>query len=587
MTTQQGASADANAAGQARIPARTRVSANQAAAIPDHDAWAADSSSRWWLDHLLATTTGGPIAEEHAARLQRVGRAVGSRRLRDAADRANQNDPQLATYDRWGNRIDDVRLDPAWFEVLHEVTASSVCGLPWLDPQSGYLVRAAAMELWARLDVGVMCPVTMTGAAVPVLQRDAEGPGGRLARQILEAAGEARGAGHPLVGMAMTEPQGGSDLSTSSTTATPLRDGTWRIDGHKWFVSYPVADALLVLAREPDGTEGVGSGSRGLSCFLVPGWLPAARGDGGGRGTRNGVELQRLKDKLGTRSLPSAEVVFDGAVATRIGGAGRGVPTIIEMVVHTRMDCVLGNAGILARAVGEAVNHVRGRAAFGARLVEQPLMRMVLADLLLEREAALALGYEVARGFQVGDPVSRLVTAVAKYWVTRRAVAGCIECVETMGGNGYTEEFPVARLYRDAQVNSTWEGSGNVMALDVLRALARDPALVTGARARVASLLDGAPDRLVADVADFAAAIDPPRGEADARRFTGRLALALQAALLAHRAGVTGEDADRRVAEAFVATRLEASPERVFGDGDERLARAASALLARAPLPAA
>lgn len=557
--------------------ARARMSSNQAPPIPDHDAWAVDASSRWWLDHFLAEVGVGTLGDVHASRLTRAGAAVGSQRLRDAADRANRNEPQLATYDRWGNRRDDVRFDPAWHEVLYEVTSSGVCGLPWLDPDAGYLVRAAAMELWARLDIGVMCPVTMTGAAVPVLQRDADGPGGTLANRIVEAADAGRGEGHPLVGMAMTEPQGGSDLSGSSTTATPVGDGTWRIDGHKWFVSHPVADALLVLAREPEGAHGVGPGSRGLSCFLVPGWLPD--------GSRNGIELQRLKDKLGTRSLASAEVVLDGAVATRIGEAGRGVPTIIEMVVHTRMDCVLGNAGILARAVVEAVNHVRGRAAFGAPLVQQPLMRMVLADLLLEREAALALGYEVARGFQVADPVGRLVTAVAKYWVTRRAVTACIECVETMGGNGYTEEFPVARLYRDAQVNSTWEGSGNVMALDVLRALAREPGLVTAARARIAALLEGAPDGVARDVAAFGAGIDAPAGEADARRFAGRLALALQAGLLAHRAGVTGSDDDRVIAEAFVATRLEASPERVFGDGDERLEGAAAALLARAPLP--
>lgn len=553
---------------------RTRVSFNQAPPIPDHDAWQVDASSRWWLEHLVGGATAADLD-----RLSAVGRAVGSQRLRDAADRANRNDPQLVAWDRWGNRIDDVAFDPAWDEVLHAVTSSGVCGLPWLEPDRGYLVRAAAMELWARLDIGVMCPVTMTGATVPVLQRDPDGAGGALATRILEAAAAGLGDGHPLVGMAMTEPQGGSDLSATSTTATPLGDGTWRLDGHKWFVSHAVADALLVLAREPDGTDGIGPGSRGLSCFLVPGWLPD--------GSRNGLELQRLKDKLGTRSLASAEVVLDGALATRIGEAGRGVPTIIEMVVHTRMDCVLGNAGILARAVGEAVNHVRGRAAFGAPLVEQPLMRMVLADLLLEREAALALAYEVARGFQVGDPVGRLVTAVAKYWVTRRAVTGCIECVETMGGNGYTEEFPVARLYRDAQVNSTWEGSGNVMALDVLRALAREPSLLAGSRARVVSLLEDAHDGVARDVARFAAGIESPAGEADGRRFAGRLALALQAALLAHRAAATGSDDDRLVAEAFVATRLEASPERVFGDGDDRLAAAASVLLARAPLPPA
>ena len=565
---------DANAA-----PSRPRVAPNQPDPIADHDSWASDPSSRWWLDHMLRSCGVDEPAGGHGDRLAAVGAAVGSMRLRDAADTANRNDPQLATWDRYGNRIDDVRFDPAWHEVLDSVTASGVCGLPWIDERAGYLVRAAAMEQWARLDIGVMCPVTMTGAAVPVLLRDEDGPGGQMARRILDAARSGRGAGHPLMGMAMTEPQGGSDLSASSTTARDLGDGTFALDGHKWFVSHAIADGLLVLAREPAGTPGVGDGSRGLSCFFVPGWLDD--------GTRNALQLQRLKDKLGTRSLASAEVVLAGALGTRVGEPGRGVPTIIEMVVHTRMDCSLGNAGILARAIGEVVNHARGRETFGGALVDQPLMRMVLADLLLEREAALALSYEVARGFQVADPVSRLVTAVAKYWITRRAVLGCIECVESMGGNGYTEEFPLARLYRDVQVNSTWEGSGNVMALDVLRALGRDPQLVAGARSRIVDLLDGAPHDVAGSIAAFAAGIEAPSGQQDARRFTGRLALALQAALLAHRAGATGDSADELVARAFVATRLEASPERVFGDGDQRLADAAEALLDRAPLPRA
>jgi len=547
---------------------------NQPAPIADHDSWRVDRSSRWWLDDMLRAC-GVDGHRAYAERLARVGAAVGSTRLRDAADLANRNDPQLEAWDRWGTRVDDVRFDASWHEVLGAVTSSGVCGLPWLDARAGYLVRAAAMEQWARLDIGVMCPVTMTSAAVPVLQRDADGPGAELAREILDAAREGRASGHPLVGMAMTEPQGGSDLAGSSVTAVEQGEGTFRLTGHKWFVSHAVADALLVLAREP----GVGEGSRGLSCFLVPGWLPD--------GARNGIELQRLKDKLGTRSLASAEVVLRDAVGTRIGEPGRGVPTIIEMVVHTRMDCSLGNAGILARAVGEAVNHARGRAAFGRQLVDQPLMRMVLADLLLEREASLALAYEVARGFQVADPTSRLVTAVAKYWITRRAVLGCIECVEALGGNGYTEEFPVARLYRDAQVNSTWEGSGNVMALDVLRALAREPELLAGAQARIATLVASAPDAVATPIATFAASIAAPTGEHDARRFVGRLAVALQAALLAHRAASTVDAGDELIAAAFVATRLEATAERVFGDGDDRLLAAAEPLLVRAPLPPA
>jgi putative acyl-CoA dehydrogenase len=543
---------------------------NQARPIDDHDAWDADPSSRWWLRHLL----GDERADAANARLTGVGIDVGSNRLRDAADRANRNEPELATYDRYGTRIDDVRFDPSWHEVLDAVTSSGVCGLPWFDDDdgSGYLVRAAAMEQWARLDIGVMCPVTMTGAAVPVLQR-ADGAARTMADEILAAARAGTGSGHPLMGMAMTEPQGGSDLSGSTTMATDVGDGAFELHGHKWFCSHPVVDGLLALARE----AGLEDGSRGLSCFYVPGW----REDG----SRNGIQLQRLKDKLGTRSLASAEILFDGARAIRVGEPGRGVPTIIEMVVHTRMDCCLGNAGILARAVGEVVNHARGRSAFGRTLVDQPLMRMVLADLLLEREASLALAYEVARGFQHQDPVGRLVTAVAKYWITRRAVLACIESVEALGGNGYTEEFVLARLYRDAQVNSTWEGSGNVMALDVLRAIDKEPCLIPSVVARIHQLVDDAPDELSDAVFAFIGAIDPPTGQADARRFAGRLALALQAALLVHRADVTGDESDVVISRAFIATRLEATPERVFGDGDDRLAAAAEPLLARAPVP--
>jgi putative acyl-CoA dehydrogenase len=543
---------------------------NQARPIEDHDAWAADPSSRWWLQHLLGETR----AQAAQDRLTQVGLDVGSVRLREAADRANRNEPELETWDRYGTRVDDVRFDPAWHEVLDAVTSSGVCGLPWFsdDDGAGYLVRAATMEQWARLDIGVMCPVTMTGAAVPVLQR-ADGAAREMGDAILAAAATGTGAGHPLMGMAMTEPQGGSDLSGSTTIATDVGGGAFELHGHKWFCSHPVVDGLLALAREP----GLEDGSRGLSCFYVPGWLDD--------GARNGIQLQRLKDKLGTRSLASAEILFEGSRAIRVGDPGRGVPTIIEMVVHTRMDCCLGNAGILARAVGEVVNHARGRAAFGKLLVDQPLMRMVLADLLLEREASLALAYEVARGFQQQDPVGRLVTAVAKYWITRRAVLACIECVEALGGNGYTEEFVLARLYRDAQVNSTWEGSGNVMALDVLRAIAKEPCLIPSVVARIHQLVEDAPDELSSAVFACVGAIEPPIGEADARRFAGRLAVVLQAALLVHRASTTGDEADVVIARAFLATRLEATTERVFGDGDARLAAAAEPLLARAPVP--
>jgi putative acyl-CoA dehydrogenase len=374
--------------------------------------------------------------------------------------------------------------------------------------------------------------------------------------------------------MAMTEPQGGSDLSRSSTQATARGDGTFTLNGHKWFVSHPTADAFLILARDPEVSA---TGNDGLSCFLASGW----REDG----SRNGFELQRLKDKLGTRSLASAEVILRDTYATRVGEPGRGIATIIEMVVHTRMDCAIGSAGLMARAVAETVHYARKREAFGAVLEAQPQMRTVLADIVLEREASLALAYEVALQFQQGNAIGRLMTAVAKYWITRRAVAVAIECVESLGGNGYTEELPLARLYRDAQVNSTWEGAGNVMALDVLRTLTKQPQLMGELIAHVADLVADAPLQLARDVASLCADINPPTSQADGRRFAGEVAVTLQAALLAHRAGATGHDSDAHIARAFIATRCHGRGVHIFGANASALDEAADALIDRAPLP--
>jgi putative acyl-CoA dehydrogenase len=403
----------------------------------------------------------------------------------------------------------------------------------------------------------------MTTAAVPVLKAG----GGPTARWVPGLTG-ADGARQLTAGMAMTEPQGGSDLGGSSTLAIEQGDGSVRISGHKWFVSHPVADVLLVLAREP----GLAEGSRGLSCFAVPGW--------GVDGARNRIELQQLKDKLGTRSLASAEVMLREAEGERVGAPGEGIRTIIDMVAHTRMDCALGSTGIMSRAVLEAVHHARGRAAFGKQLVDQPLMRTVLADLALEREAALALSLEVARTFDSGEPLRRLVTAIAKYWVTRRAVAVAVEACEALGGNGYTEQFVVARLFRDAQVNSTWEGSGNVIVLDVFRALARDGGLATLFEQRVRELVERGDAELAERV--VAALPSGPASEQGGRQYVGVLAMVLQAALLVDRATHTGDEADLLVARAFVVTRLSAAGGRVFGDGGDALSPAAEVLLQRA-----
>lgn len=544
----------------------TITAANQVPPFPDVDWLTVDASLRYWLDRFA------PVRDSDVEKfLTTTAETTGSGAAQALADRANRNPPQLATYDRWGNRVDDVAFDPAWHELLDTVLESGLCGMPWTRPDSGYVVRGAAFEMWSRVDAGLMCPISMTTAAAPVFLAN-DGEDSEWFRRLAH-----RDPAPATAGMAMTEPQGGSDLSQSSTVATPCSDGSFRLDGHKWFCSHPTSDVLLVLAREP----GAGDGSRGLSCFVVPHDRPD--------GTRNGVELQRLKDKLGTHSLASAEVLLRDAWARRIGEPGKGVPTIIAMVAHTRMDCVVGSAGGMAKAVFQAVHHCNGRETFAARLSEQPLMRSVLADLALEREGALAAAFETCRAFDAGDPLSRLSTAVLKYWVTRRAVAVCVEAVETLGGNGYTETFPLARLYRDAQVNSTWEGSGNVMVLDTYRSIARAPELLGLLRERIEELTSEGPvgrelaPRILAPLDDMGRYVDPAHG----RRAVGLMAVALQAALLASRAdgagGVPADAGDAVVARAFVRTRVDdATAGHVFGSADPAaLGEAAEVLLPR------
>ena len=588
---------------------------NQPPPMPDHDTWACDASSRWWVEHL-SRAAGTPVRAADDAWLHEVGTCAGAAALRASADRANRVGPELLTHSRYGERIDDVRFDASWHEVLGAVQASGVCGLPWRAPANGYLLRGAALEQWARLDMGVMCPISMTTAAIALLRRHSDNA------VLAELLGEPR-AGHATAGMAMTEPQGGSDLAGSTVRATPQPDGTFALTGHKWFVSHAVADVLFVLAREDGLDEATATGSRGLSCFEVYGWLGAAGHTGklaagaalaagavglpagahrraaalaAGASTpdrrRNGIELLRLKDKLGTRSLASCEVQLDGAIATRVGAPGDGVRTIIEMVVHTRMDCALGSTGIMTRALSEAVWHASHRRAFGALLVDQPLMRCVLTDLMLEREAALALSHDVTRAFDrmaAGNPddpdaaaIARIVPAIAKYYVTRRAVAVTVEAVEALGGNGYTEEFPLARLYRDAQVNSTWEGSGNVIVLDVYRALT-NPATLGALRAHVARLITGDPtgagERIAAMIAD------PPPDVSDGRGYVGRLACGLAAALLVSRAAATGLAEDRAVADAWIITRVDQPGPRVFGDAGSLLGDARELVVSRGCVP--
>ncbi len=441
----------------------------------------------------------------------------------------------MRTHDRYGNRIDEVELDPSWHTLLRGAIEREIAGLSWRTEQEGaQVVRAALFMLWSNTNSGVMCPVSMTHAAVPALREAAP----ELAAEWeprLTLADYDHGA---LAGMAMTERQGGSDVRANITEAHPHGDGVYELHGHKWFCSYPPCDVFLVLSQAP----------RGLSCFLVE------------RGA--GMEFQRLKDKLGTRSLPSSEVEFRGAPGRLVGQEGRGVRAIITMVNHTRLDCLLGSATAMRRGLLEAIHHTRHRTAFGAPLVEQPAMQNVLADLAIESEAATATALRIARSYEPGGhgPFRRLATAVMKYWVCKRAPAHAGEALECLGGNGYVEESGMPLLYRDAPLNSIWEGAGNVSALDVLRALVREPEALpaflleceqaAGADARLDRHLRAVRER-TASLPDQSLPADQRLGAAQfqARKLVEDLALALQGALLVRHAPPP-------VADAFCAARL-------------------------------
>ena len=389
--------------------------------------------------------------------------------------------------------------------------------------------------LASECEAGHVCPISMTYSSVPVLRRDpdlAREWGPRLHSTVYDSsfqpASQKSGA---LIGMAMTEKQGGSDVRGNNTRAEPIGNGEYILNGHKWFCSAPMSDAFLVLAQAPAG----------LSCFFLPRWTPDGR--------RNAFHLQRLKSKLGNRSNASSEVEFHGAWARRIGEEGRGVATIIEMVHHTRLDCVIGGAALMRRALIEAVHHARYRAAFGRKLIDQPLMRNVLADLAIESEAATVLMMRIARAFDQGDrSFARLAVAVAKYWVSKRTPAHVAEALECLGGNGFVEESPMPRLYREAPLNSIWEGSGNVIALDVLRAIAKEPEALERVRAEIRLANDPRIDCL----------LDLKVEESQARRFTERLALALQASLLIR-------FSPSAISDAFCASRLDRDSGRAFG----------------------
>ncbi|WP_441246288.1 acyl-CoA dehydrogenase family protein [Kitasatospora sp. McL0602] len=475
--------------------------------------------------------------------LHELGRTAGTAEAAERGRLANEHPPVLRTHDRYGNRIDEVEFHPAWHELMDTAVSHGLHAAPWRDDRPGaHTARAAKFYLWGQVEAGHSCPISMTYAAVPALRATPEladrfEP--LLASSVYDFGLREPGGKRGLIaGMSMTEKQGGSDVRTNTTTAIPQSDGTYRLAGHKWFTSAPMSDIFLTLAQAPGG----------LSCFVLPRVLPD--------GSRNRILIQRLKDKLGNRSNASAEIEYDGAVGWLVGEEGRGVPTIIEMVNMTRLDCTLGAASGMRTGAVLALHHATHRRAFGAALDAQPLMRNVLADLVVESEAATAVAMRLAAATDralAGDEqealVRRLGLAVAKYWVCKRGPAHAAEALECLGGNGYVEESGMPRLYREAPLVSIWEGSGNVAALDALRAMARRPASLEAFLGELDEAA-GADRRLDAAVASLRKELgDLTDLEYRARRLAEAMALTFQGSLLVRHG-------DPAVAEAFCASRL-------------------------------
>jgi putative acyl-CoA dehydrogenase len=523
---------------------------NQPAEQGDLDLWGGDLPLR----EAVARAGGAG----HAGALADFGRSAGSAATRASGRQANRYPPELRAFDRGGRRIDVVEFHPAYHTLMAMGVAAGYPSVAWTAAAAGHVAHAAMVYLLSQVEPGVCCPLTMTYAAVPALRVDravaAEWEPRLLSGRYDGAdrpAAEKQGA---TVGMAMTEKQGGSDVRANRTRAEPDGDD-WRLTGHKWFCSAPMSDAFLTLAQAPGG----------LTCFLAPRWTPD--------GERNSIQLMRLKEKLGNRANASAEIEYAGAWARRLGAEGDGVRTIIEMVHHTRLDTAMAPAGLMRAALSEALWWCANREVFGRRLIEQPLMESVLADLALEVEAAMALGLRVAQAFDEGDRAfARVAVALAKFLNNKRCPQAVYEAMECLGGAGYVEEGPQPLYYREAPLNSIWEGSGNVICLDVLRSLARD----REARARIEAELDAGRGRDPGYDAGFAALArrwpgEVPEGEA--RLYVEQLATLLAAALL-----LSAEAGP--VAEAYVASRVAGEGGRVAGALPARLDR--RTLIARA-----
>jgi putative acyl-CoA dehydrogenase len=528
-----------------RASQATHEVANQVPPLVGHDVCA---------DPALIAAVASQEAGWALAELRQLGALAGSAEVAELARLANENAPRLRTHDARGYRIDEVEFHPAWHQLMTTAVRHGLHAAPWATACPGaHVARAAKFYVWAQAEAGHSCPISMTYSAVPAL-RHAPDLAARY-EPLLASARYEPGLRPPqdkaglLAGMAMTEKQGGSDVRANTTRAEPAGDGSYLVTGHKWFCSAPMCDLFLILAQAAPARET----AQGLTCFLLPRVLPD--------GSANSMRLQRLKDKLGNRSNASAEVEYDGAVAWPVGEPGRGVATIIEMVSSTRLDCLLGSAAGIRQAVVQASHHAAHRRAFGARLADQPAMAAVLADLALESEAATTLAIRLAaaadratRGDAAEAALLRIALPAAKHWVCKRAPAVVVEALECLGGNGYVEESVLPRLYRDAPLNSIWEGSGNVTALDLLRALARTPGGIEAlaGELKLAAGLDRGLDRKVDDLLDDLTEItgaEPTQAQRDARRLAGRLTVLLQAALLARCAPTP-------VSDAFLASRL-------------------------------
>jgi putative acyl-CoA dehydrogenase len=543
----------------ARIPAMATAERSQARATHEvaNQATPLEGHNTFEADAVLTEAVPREGADWAVRELSELGATCGRPETIHLGVEANENPPRLRTHDRFGNRIDEVEFHGAWHELMRIAVSHGIHASPWRHPQPGaHVARGAAAMLMGQVEAGVMCPISMTYSVIPALRVQPDLAAGWEPRFLslgyegerLAPAAEKHGA---LCGMGMTEKQGGSDVRANTTTATPIDGGgpgaAYEITGHKWFFSAPMCDAFLVLAQ----AEG------GISCFLMPRFTPD--------GELNGIHLQRLKDKLGNRSNASSEVEFRGAWARLVGEEGRGIRTIIEMVNHTRLDCALGSAAGMRHGTAAAIHHCMRRTTFGKLLADQPLMQNVLADLAVESEAATIASLRLARTYDeslAGDEhateLKRVANAVLKYWICKRGPAHAAEALECLGGNGYVEESGMPRLYREMPLASIWEGSGNIQALDVLRALARTPRALEAFLQEVDDAA-GAEPRLDAFARELRQELgDLEAIESRARRVVEWMALALQGSLLV-RFG------DPAVADAFCASRLEGDGGRAFG----------------------